>query len=299
MCLSANEEPVEISGTTEVALKVEIGGVVHHALAYSLTLDSEPEFKPKGNMIMVPVRAKAGTIELREVKRFDAFRAWQEAVKPFTTLRSMSKSEPQDVQVVKNYDGLYDVVIARSADAIPAAIVQVDPQRRPEIREELFNELSLLYPKDDGWHMLLFCFTQMPGPQVASCLLTFEPVEGHEDDLFAGSLDGHSGAIERRDVYLDCTLAFGSHTLKDGVNGAVKPNWINRSIVDAYPWIDVPVRGVQFAAGTPCSQGDFTVSALALQEEKFPIRRVLPSGWELLPDKPFVQPPYNLKWVRS
>lgn len=92
--------------------------------------------------------------------------------------------------------GSYTVVLARDATAIPQALEDVRPNRRPKLNPALFDAYARFYP---GWHIAVCCYDG--DVEAEPMVFWYEPMDPMR--LFAPALDGHDGKPPKLDVAAD------------------------------------------------------------------------------------------------
>src|SRR5438132_410397 len=93
---------------------------------------------------------------------------------------------PAGVEVF-DYD-VYTVVLAADPRAIPAALEQVPPAKRPTLAPDLFRFYADTFP---GYPVAVCCFDNADARRAAPLLLWYRPI--FADRLTAPALDAHSG----------------------------------------------------------------------------------------------------------
>src|SRR5436190_12920281 len=93
---------------------------------------------------------------------------------------------PAGVEVF-DYD-VYTVVLAADPRAIPAALEQVPPEKRPTLAPELFRFYADRFP---GYPVALCCFDNADARRAAPLLMWYRPI--FADRLTAPALDAHTG----------------------------------------------------------------------------------------------------------
>jgi hypothetical protein len=115
----------------------------------------------------------------------------------------------QSAPVVEIFEaaGIYTVVLAQDARAIPDVLDQVAKEKRPRLNPELFEAYAEWYP---DWTIALCCFNNNDLQEALPMLWWYEPM--NPEQLFLPALDGHTGDMPRLDlqVSVDHTLAVGS-----------------------------------------------------------------------------------------
>lgn len=244
--------------------------------------------KKKGNAMLIAIPAVPGSVNVQSlipVGKFPNFMADYKralAPRPKSVSRGISFGLGGDGPapiVVKGFDnGVYDVVIAPSANSIKSVIAQVDEAKRPELNQPLYNDLSIVYP---GFTFLLFCFSEQDSAKAGCTLVKYKPMFPHL--LFLPGLDGHNGKIETGNVKLNHTLVVGSYRLQPGASGSVAVRFSDPGLSEACPFLPKNVLGKIIPAGTFAPQGDFLFLLDDVANGVFRCKRELPPGWSNLP----------------
>ncbi|NJM53494.1 MAG: hypothetical protein HC846_08980 [Blastocatellia bacterium] len=98
-------------------------------------------------------------------------------------------SERATVQVFEAA-GIYTVVLADDARAIPDALDQVPKEKRPKLNPELFDAYAKWYP---DWTIALCCFNNDDLQEALPMLWWYGPM--FPEKLFLPALDCHTGSI--------------------------------------------------------------------------------------------------------
>lgn len=108
--------------------------------------------------------------------------------------------------------GIYTIVLAQDARAIPDALNKVPKERRPELNEQLFAAYAKWYP---NWTFALCCFNNPKLREALPLLWWYEPVMS--DRLFLPTLDCHTGDVPdlNANVMLDHSIAVSSYRLDE------------------------------------------------------------------------------------
>ncbi len=117
-----------------------------------------------------------------------------------------SLSQPAAVEIFEAA-GIYTVVLAQDARAIPDALDQVPKDKRPKLNPELFEAYAKWYP---DWTIALCCFNNNEAQEALPMLWWYEPM--NPEILFLPALDCHTGSVPslHSSVQVDHTLAAGS-----------------------------------------------------------------------------------------
>ncbi len=179
------------------------------------------------------------------------------------------KSIPE-VQVFAT--GIYTVVLATNARAIPGALDRVPAEKRPALNGALFDAYAAWYP---DWTFALCCFNNRKATLATPLLWWYEPMDFGR--LFLPALDCHTGAVPDLDaeVRVDHILAVGSLwadeclagkwvSYRDGIPQTVKPYLTERVIGGRY---DLPMPN-----------GDFVCHTEDVRAGEFKPERVKPPG---------------------
>ena len=111
------------------------------------------------------------------------------ALKPperHTVASAPGAAAPADVQVFDS--GIYTVVLAEDASAIPDAIELVPERKRPPLNPELFDWYRATFP---GWPVALCCFDNRERTEATPMLWWYPP--RFPDWLCAPAVDAHDG----------------------------------------------------------------------------------------------------------
>ncbi|HND69477.1 MAG TPA: hypothetical protein PL112_21905 [Candidatus Obscuribacter sp.] len=309
MCLSNNHyDGARIGFAKSVLVGLEISEIVdgertdRRLLAYSNQITSHIGADAKnpnddfgwgipapitklGNALLIAVPAAPGSIletDLIPMSRYP----WMvkdmvaTVTEPATLSLSPTRSWllPQKALVVSDFDaGLYDVVIASSASAIAGTLRagRVNPTKMPEIRQELYEQLDLLYP---GFQFVLFCFNEKDVGKTGTVMFRYTPMKGSEHLLYLPGLDGHNGEVEQGLVKLDHTIIAGSYRMND--EAGEKVDYSDRDVEKELPWLkDCRIIGTCLPQGIEAPQGDFLMLLNEVREGTLRIKRQLPPGW--------------------
>lgn len=153
---------------------------------------------------------------------------------------------------VFDYD-VYTVVLATDPAAIPAALQQVPPRKRPHLSAELFRFYADTFP---GYPLVLCCFDNADARRAAPLLMWYRPI--FADRLTAPALAAHSGGPPDPDASVrpDHWVVVG---LDDAPDGWGAPVWYRREPGALAPFLPRRVIGRQVAGGQ-VRNGDFVLS---------------------------------------
>ena len=190
------------------------------------------------------------------------------------SLGTKSAGSPQ-VEVF--HHGIYTIVLAQDAGAIPGALHRVEEHKRPPLNDAIFEAYSTtLYP---DWAIALCCFNNRDAQDATPMLWWYEPSDPGE--LFLPTLDCHTGDVPDLNamVRLDHTIVLGSYRMEDGgwmvenvtytdpIPASVQPFLLNQVIGASMN--DLPLRA---------RNGDFFVNTDTLAQGKFSLERRDPLG---------------------
>jgi hypothetical protein len=303
---------VSFSDTILYAAEVAGGGPERgkdlHVLGYENTVQNGVGGAGDGgNAMLLPIPARPGTMTQRNcVSTKWCPRILQDyslalfppvVVYPRSTLGGRGVVPEARVEVFDS--GIYTVVLAQDATAIPAALDRVPPAKRPTLNPDLFRAYDRWYA---GWTFALCCFNNRHAARATPMLWWYEPID--PDSLFAPALDCHTGALPdlTADVDVDHTLVVGSYQMRGGrdvrfrdwFGRAANPYLVRRVIGDHVnsrtgagisrkvqddEFIPTP-RGFRVAGGMPqkLPNGDFTFPLGDVRKGWFRYERVKPPG---------------------
>jgi hypothetical protein len=167
-----------------------------------------------GNAMILPFPAVPGTMSRENVLDTencpDVLKDIAEAVKPVTENLFLSQSAsfgPSRAVQIFEAAGIYTVVLADDARAIPEALDRVPKEKRPALNPELFEAYAEWYP---DWTIALCCFNNEEAQEALPMLWWYEPM--FPEQLFLPALDCHTGDVPdlTTNVAVDHTLAVGS-----------------------------------------------------------------------------------------
>lgn len=229
-----------------------------------------------GNAMLLPFPARPGSMTHANVLETkgcpNILKDLAEAVRPkFRSKGAMlggdAIAKSFSVQVFDT--GIYTVVLASDARAIPGALGRVPEERRPQLNPEIFEAYASWYP---DWTMALCCFSNTEAVLADPLLWWYEPMR--PDRLFAPSLDSHTGGVPdlTAEVEIDHSVVFGTFDMeagddvyyKDNVPAALKPYLLER------------VVGDQFHG--PSNNGDFVARTEDVRQGNCSPKRLPPPG---------------------
>jgi len=136
--------------------------------------------------------------------------------------------------------------------AIPAALEQVPPRRRPNLGPELFRFYADTFP---GYPVALCCFDNADARRAAPLLMWYRPI--FADRLTAPALDAHTGRAPDPDALVrpDAWVLVGLDDPPDGWGARV---WYRADPGPLAPFLPRRVIGRQVAGEV--RNGDFVIS---------------------------------------
>ncbi len=176
---------------------------------------------------------------------------------------------PDTVEVFES--GIYTVVLATDATAIPGALDQVPKPKRPALNDRLFDWYSEQFP---GWPVALCCFANRDARRATPMLWWYEP--RFPGCLFAPAIDSHTCGVPdlNHSVDVDHRVVFG---IPAGGLGA-PVGYSDRLPEPVRALLPFHVTGVTYV-GARLPNADFVVSVDSLDHGVPTVeRRVLPAA---------------------
>lgn len=170
--------------------------------------------------------------------------------------------------------GIYTIVLAEDAAAIPDALDQVEPNKRPPLNRAIFEAYSKWYP---AWSIALCCFNNEDARHATPMLWWYEPSDSSE--LFLPALDAHTGDVPdlNERVRIDHTIAVGSYRMvRQG--SSVKVNYRDSLPVSLESFLSDRVVGRPLTDLSRMKNGDFFVDVAGLRQGEFKLARRDPLG---------------------
>ena len=169
-----------------------------------------------GNAMLLAIPARSGSMTSKNVVDtstcIDVFDGYVEAVAPSMPVaagRMIASSGPPRAPRVEVFDaaGIYTVVLADAAAAIPGALSRVPDNKRPALNPALFDAYARWYP---GWTFALCCFDSREAGKAHPLVWWYEPLD--ENRLILPALDCHTGDVPNLNarVTIDHVIAVGS-----------------------------------------------------------------------------------------
>lgn len=179
--------------------------------------------------------------------------------------------------------GIYTVVLASDASAIPAALEQVPQDKRPDLNPRLFHWYAQQYP---GWSIALCCFNNRYAQQASPLLMWYKPQQ--TELLIAPTLDCHTGDIPNLydHVDVDHTLILATDDMRYG-EPVMYRDHISPDLMDF-----LPLRVVGRYVSGQYENGDFAVPVSDVQQGGF-------SGMHRLPPPTFLNETRNSSVIRK
>lgn len=224
MCVSS--APARFTRTTVYAGEARRNGDLVHVLGYENTVQSRikgrrllPWGKPAtGNAMLLHFPAVPSSMSQRNVVDTEScpriLRDMVAALFPAVADAIPAKRMTLAPTVEVFDSGIYTVVLASDASAIPGALDRVAPQRRPDVKPKLFSWYARHFR---DWPVALCCFDNREARHATPMLWWYEP--RFPDLLFAPAVDAHTGGPPdlERPVDVDHHVALGSTDGDSGV----------------------------------------------------------------------------------
>jgi hypothetical protein len=199
MCVSA--APARFSRTTVFAGEAQRNGSVVHVLGYENTAQNRIgpvrrfarwRSSTVGNAMLLHFPATPGSMSQANVVETESCpHILSDMVRAlFPPVAAVDAAlRPTTAQSVEVFDsGIYTVVLASDASAIPDALHRVPRAKRPEISDALFTWYTRQFP---GWPVALCCFDNRDARHATPTLWWYEPL--FPEFLFAPAIDAHTG----------------------------------------------------------------------------------------------------------
>jgi hypothetical protein len=211
MCVSVAEASFE--GTIIYLAEVKINGTVFNVLGYGNTARNLSN-TPNAMLLHFPAVNVSGS----NILDVSEYREILQDMKDITDFSGVGFSRMDEgrsfssVQFIQH--GIYDILIARNPKDIPAALEQVAPEKRPPLRQELFDFYGEAFP---DWPVALCCFNNQDVKGSDPLFWFYEPQQ--IDTFVFPGIDSHDGSLPnlnqkvRRDQY----LVFGSYQMPENV----------------------------------------------------------------------------------
>jgi len=254
MCISTGE--AEFSGTI-----VHCGRRHHpehgliHVLGYQNTAVNLAD-GPNAMLLHLPTRqltprhflpaGRAGDVLHRMVAAVESVAAEADGI-------AWMSADPQPVQVFDH--DVYTVLLAADPTAIPAALRQVPPHRRPHLGPGLLRFYADHFPDHT---IAVCCFDNADARRAKPLLVWYAPLD--PDRLSVPALDSHTGAAPDLDavVPVDHWILFSTDQAPAGWGEPVEYSGGMRHSLRAF--LPDTVVGRHYGRGRTLPNGDFTVS---------------------------------------
>lgn len=199
MCVSA--APARFSRTTVFAGEAQRNGSVVHVLGYENTAQNRVgrvgRFAPwrssrVGNAMLLHFPAVRGSMSQANVVDTQScphiLGDMVSALFPPVAAADPAHRVTTSPAVEVFDSGIYTVVLASDASAIPDALHRVPRSRRPEVSDAMFEWYARQFP---GWPLALCCFDNRDARHATPMLWWYKPQ--FPEFLFAPAIDGHTG----------------------------------------------------------------------------------------------------------
>jgi hypothetical protein len=228
VCVAVTE--ARFSGTILYAGEVVENGSAIHVLGYENTVQNlaapagrflerwAARDEPRGNAMVLHFPAVPGTMSQANVVDTEGcpriLRDMVDALEPADTMfawRLQTASAAAPVEVFES--GIYTVVLALDARAIPVALHRVPKKKRPPLNDRLFDWYADAFP---AWPIALCCFNTAQAAKATPMLWWYEPLAPGR--LFAPAIDCHTGDIPDLGARVDVDhwVIFGASELEGG-----------------------------------------------------------------------------------
>ncbi|MFD7458736.1 MULTISPECIES: hypothetical protein [unclassified Streptomyces] len=254
MCISTGE--AAFSGTIVYCGRQDhpVHGLIH-VLGYQNTAANLAD-GPNAMLLHLPTRQLTPRHFLPTGRAGDVLRRMVAAVEPVAAgaddIAWMS-AEPQPVQVFDH--DVYTVLLAADPTAIPAALWQVPPHRRPNVDPDLLRFYADHFPDHT---IALCCFDNADARQAKPLLLWYPPLD--PDRLTVPALDSHTGGPPDLGtaVPVDHWVLLSTDQAPAGWGAPVDyPGGMRHSLRAFLP---AEVVGRYYGRGQTLPNGDFTIS---------------------------------------
>jgi hypothetical protein len=254
MCISTGE--AAFSGTIAYCGRQHhpVHGLIH-VLGYQNTAANLAD-GPNAMLLHLPTRQLTPSHFLSAGRAGDVLHRMVAAVEPVAAgaddIAWMS-AEPQHVQVFDH--DVYTVILAADPTAIPAALGQVPPHRRPNVDPGLLRFYADHFPDHT---IALCCFDNADAQRAKPLLLWYPPLD--PDQLTVPALDCHTGAAPDLDtaVPVDHWVLLSTDQAPTGWGEPVAyPRNMRHSLRAFLP---DAVVGRYYGRGQTLPNGDFTIS---------------------------------------
>ncbi len=283
MCVSM--APAEFRRTIVYAGEARRNGEVVHVAGYQNTVSNlarQPATRwwrrlrrpPAGNAMILHFPAVAGTMTQDNVVATDGLphllTDMLVALSPPVATAAPGLGRPAQVDHVEVFEsGIYTVVLASDARAIPGALDQVPEHKRPALNPALFDWYEATFP---GWPVALCCFATADAARADPMLWWFRPA--YPEWLFAPAVDAHDGNPPRLhdEVAVDHWVIAGSDRMHR--TAGLPVTYRGRIPAEVRTFLPDRVIGRHFATTMP--NADFVLPVDAVRSGRAePERRLL------------------------
>jgi hypothetical protein len=270
-----------MSSTVLYAAEVPWEGALVHVLGYQNVVANGGGLLSRllrhqtGNAMILPFPAEPGSMTEANVVATEACpNILQDMSKAVSMtldkmLRGPALGRGQIKSIVQVFStGIYTVVLAQDARAIPGALHRVPSDKRPALHPKLFDAYAAWYPE---WTIALCCFNNRRATLATPLLWWYRPM--NPERLFAPALDCHTGKVPdlRATVKVDHAMVFASPELADkGLHVSYEDD-IPATVA---PFVSERVIGSYFHKKLP--NGDFVCDVADVRRGLFSPRRELP-----------------------
>lgn len=207
--------PGKLSDTIVLASEVQVNGEVRHVMGYQ----NRPRTRRGPNAMILPVPALPQTLAPEALVLTEDFphilEDMREAIFPVPAADPVTAIPMQAVPDVVVFEhGIYTVVLAQHAHAIPDAYPLVPQDKRPPLKMAIFDAYAEWYPE---WPVLVCCFDNRQAAKASPILLSYRP--RFPQTLFAPGLDSHTGRVPNRKarVSVDHTIVLAAEDMQNGL----------------------------------------------------------------------------------
>jgi hypothetical protein len=162
--------------------------------------------------------------------------------------------------------GIYTVVLAADARAIPEALNHVPENKRPPLNDRLFDWYADAFP---AWPIALCCFNTAQAAKATPMLWWYEPLAPAR--LFAPAIDCHTGDIPDLGALVDVDhwVIFGASEIE----GGAEVSYSDRIPDEVSRYLPERVIGAELRRRMP--NGDFVADASDVRRAELEVRRAL------------------------
>ncbi|MDH3752513.1 MAG: hypothetical protein OEU32_01475 [Acidimicrobiia bacterium] len=279
MCVAA--APARFSHTIVYAGEARRDGSIVHVLGYENTAQNRigPRrwFAPwrsstVGNAMLLHFPATPGSMSQANAVDTEScphiLSDMVRALFPPVASVNFAQALPVDATAEVFDSGIYTVVLASDASAIPDALQRVPGAKRPAANDELFAWYSRHFA---GWPVALCCFDNRDAHHATPMLWWYEP--RFPELLFAPAIDAHTGGLPDLDASVDVDHRVVLGTI-DG-DGGMPVRYSDPLDDDVGSLLPERVVGADFA-GSRLPNGDFVTAVESIRRGSPRIeRRVL------------------------